>query len=406
LAAKGFSVFVADSGLDATTRDHSNPKHLGMGVGGCGLFSDGKFSFRPSATKLWALEGVADLGVAEAWTLDRLRAVGLGSLDIPATRTSDVRLDGATRKRYPSLYLSLPARRQLVDGLVRECGGGVNTQTTVLRLGLSASGTLRCLLRSSDRGEVQIDARAAILATGRMGPIAWSNVFPEGRMVFRRVELGVRIDHPSGVGPLAAYADPDVKIVYGGTDPDAEWRTFCSCRGGQVVGISYSSLAAYSGRADAGPGDRFNFGLNLRLADPGTAASAWAALLRAQGGLVAGELPPPVRLVDVLASPESQAQPEMVAAVAAHFGGGWQPLVDGVRRITDGFPELVEADTLVYGPAIEGVGYYPDVDNTLRAAPHPIWVAGDASGLFRGNTAALVSGYYAGLRAGAFLSGS
>jgi hypothetical protein len=35
----------------------------------------------------------------------------------------------------------------------------------------------------------------------------------------------------------------------------------------------------------------------------------------------------------------------------------------------------------------------------LQLAPYPCWVAGDATGLFRGLTAALVSGWYAAERA-------
>jgi len=51
---------------------------------------------------------------------------------------------------------------------------------------------------------------------------------------------------------------------------------------------------------------------------------------------------------------------------------------------------------MVYGPTIEGVGLYPAVNSSLRLSPHPIWLPGDTSGVFRGLTAALVSGYFVG----------
>jgi len=83
-----------------------------------------------------------------------------------------------------------------------------------------------------------------------------------------RVELGIRIEHDPSVGPLASCNDRDVKLIYQGADPGIEWRTFCSCREGQVVAIPFETLTAYSGRADCPPTGRCNFGLNLRLTDP------------------------------------------------------------------------------------------------------------------------------------------
>jgi len=58
------------------------------------------------------------------------------------------------------------------------------------------------------------------------------------------------------------------------------------------------------------------------------------------------------------------------------------------------------------GPTIEGIGWYPKVDNTLNYNPSEtgstngpksnVWVCGDATGLFRGIVPAMISGFYVG----------
>jgi len=57
---------------------------------------------------------------------------------------------------------------------------------------------------------------------------------------------------------------------------------------------------------------------------------------------------------------------------------------------------------MALAPCLEGIGLYPLTTRELRASPYPVWVAGDAAGTFRGLTASMVSGYFAGLRASCY----
>ena len=43
--SKKSSVFIFDKGKNAEDRDHTRSEDLGIGIGGAGLFSDGKISF-------------------------------------------------------------------------------------------------------------------------------------------------------------------------------------------------------------------------------------------------------------------------------------------------------------------------------------------------------------------------
>jgi len=175
-------VILVDMGLSAEQRNHENPAELGVGIGGAGLFSDGKFSFRPSATRLWQLSNARALTAAEEWTTQILERAGLSraakNSSLPADRTST----GGVRKHYPSCYLTLAQRRALIDDLVRGSGSSVICEFRIDCLKWrSEEGVFG--VAGTDMGsgeEFQLRCRQVIYAGGRMGPIAWSRLFPDG----------------------------------------------------------------------------------------------------------------------------------------------------------------------------------------------------------------------------------
>lgn len=387
-----WSAFAVDLGKPAASRDHERAEDLGVGVGGAGLFSDGKFSFRPSATRLWLLDDHAAVAEAEEWMLGALRRFGLpDKLTSPATQV--VAGEDFQQKWYPSYYLSPAQRRAIVDQLANSAF----PPRTGMRIDrvqwLPDRKIFQCAATDlAYEKALEWFTRAVVFAGGRIGPVWWRQVFSEAPLVFRRVELGMRIEHNPAVGPLASCDALDVKLV--ASSHDAEWRTFCSCRQGQVVAIKIGDITAYSGRADCAPTGRSNFGFNLRLSDAGIGEAAWASFLQAErNGL--GTAPEPLSQI---VSPNSDPR------IAAFFGPrAFSLLREGLQLFLKKFPDLHRDDTFVYAPSVEGVGYYPAVDNSLRVADYPLWACGDAAGLFRGNTAALVSGYYAGLMANRYL---
>ena len=60
---------------------------------------------------------------------------------------------------------------------------------------------------------------------------------------------------------------------------------------------------------------------------------------------------------------------------------------------------MEQTELKIYGPTIEGIGEYPVVETDLQAGNLPLFVAGDAGGMFRGIVGAMVSGDYTARRA-------
>ncbi|RYE82318.1 MAG: FAD-binding protein, partial [Myxococcales bacterium] len=72
LAGGGARTLLVDAGQAIEARDHRDQGRLTSGVGGAGLYSDGKFSFHPAATALWSLDDEPTLRAAHEQVRERL----------------------------------------------------------------------------------------------------------------------------------------------------------------------------------------------------------------------------------------------------------------------------------------------------------------------------------------------
>ena len=107
-----------DAGPPLSARRHDRAEDLGVGIGGAGLFSDGKFSFFPSGTHLYALPDRARFKAAFGAVAEMLACAGIGAPAFPGDDTApDAALAGPFReKAYPSRYGSLAQRIRLAHG--------------------------------------------------------------------------------------------------------------------------------------------------------------------------------------------------------------------------------------------------------------------------------------------------
>lgn len=372
--AEGRSVCVLERGKPAGARGRTLSQDLVAGVGGAGLYSDGKFSFAPSATALWQLKPEATLREAYAWASNVLREEGLQPPPFGLAPSVDVGVASPV-KPYPSQYMPLEGRLRLIATLAEQLGSRLVTDADVW-LRSAPDGYLGIHQRGQVRG------RAAVIASGRFGPLSPVDGVAS---TFRRVEIGMRVEQDAegfalDGGQLCELLDP--KWINRSPDGRFEWRTFCCCRRGEVITTEFGDLVTVSGRADGPATNQSNFGLNVRFLEPDEARHALARTVGA-----ARNPPLRIRAREFLTDPSASAVAERYGEAVA------EALAQGVKAFESDFGVKL-ADALLHLPAIEGVGYYPDVDEGLAVAPG-VWVAGDAAGVFRGLLAALVSGRFA-----------
>jgi uncharacterized FAD-dependent dehydrogenase len=391
---RGLHVAVLDRGPDIIHRDRANPDDIASGVGGAGLFSDGKFSFFPSASGLWRLEPRSDLLLAYDWFSETIGRNGVEPPPFPeilenvALGTNPPRF---IEKDYDSQYMPLASRLQMIKELSDELGAAVHTFATVQAMSFGTT----CVIEWTLNGKRDaLESRAAILGTGRLGPLLLQDMLPSALQRFERLEIGVRIEQPAERFFLREAKTLDPKRIWVDLEHHREWRTFCCCREGEVVSVRADHIVSVSGRSDVPPTGRSSVGFHMRMLDPQAANLAWDVFRRNLGTLISPVSEPLTTFLEGSAS-SSQLRALLGPTLASGLDAG-------LRQLLKHFPRAADAATL-HGPAVEGVVSYPAVSRGLRVSQLPLWVAGDASGAFRGITAAGVSGYFAGIGVSRFL---
>lgn len=358
-----------------------------MGHGGAGLFSDGKFSFFPSATRLWQLDCRDVLRAAYDWTCGLLDQHGLATPPYPNADIADHSAsDVWALKEYPSSYLSLDKRIELINSLLTP-GQSVSFDRTVVQH-LSFSNIPRLFgidLLAGDGLHSSITARCVIMATGRFGPLQFPGLYPARD--FQRLEVGFRIEQPSHRAFFANLAQLDPKFCFRDGQQSVEWRTFCVCREGTTALAHVNDIWAVSGHSDCPPTGRSNLGFNTRILDEGVAARNMLHLTQT---LKDRSCYFSVPLQDVLSGNSSA-----LSIFDRIYGPQLREhMITGLCHLIDRFPSIDHETTNLIGPTLEGVGWYPATDGSLRMPTAPAWVAGDACGRFRGIVAAFISGHY------------
>ncbi|HEX3254162.1 MAG TPA: FAD-dependent oxidoreductase [Gaiellaceae bacterium] len=401
LAKRGVPHAVLEQGKPRSSRRHDAADDLAEGVGGAGLFSDGKFSYYPSGTHLYRLSDERRLAAAYTCCLRELEAVGIATEPLPARVSNGARPD-AELKRYPSHYASLERRLALIERL-EATAERICTEEQVTSIE-RREGFYALETRSG-----RLEATAIILATGRFGPLALASVLGRSMPTTPlRYELGVRIESPSSIGFAGELTIPDVKRIWHTNGIEA--RTFCTCRRGEIWAIPTGGLYALSGRADGRPTEFSNFGLLARYAGPAFASGGlvWSALsadLRAARAIYE---PLETFLGGKGVWPRAEERPWhpretfVPGSIREVVGDAFHAsLAAAVADLLTWSPSLCHPATTCLFPAVEGVGSYPLVGGSLRVPGHRVWCAGDVVGRFRGLVPALVSGYYAGMAAAA-----
>ncbi|MFD7244541.1 hypothetical protein [Streptomyces massasporeus] len=388
LAGTSRAVALVDGGKPVEERDRYTAADMTRGHGGAGLFSDGKFSFFPSASALWTLPRTSDLHAAYAWTCELLGSYGLDTPPFPDDPDAySVGTGEWVLKEYPSDYLSLEARLRLTADLAAATDASVLTETEVVHAAYdAATDSFRLSLRDSKGQDSEMTARRLVLASGRFGPLGLQSLTRQ--RTFRRLEVGFRIEQPADDAFFKDMRQLDPKLRFRENDGTVEWRTFCACRQGEAALTETQGLWTVSGRSDCPATGRSNVGFNTRILDEAVAARAMAPALTAMAdeesyfsvpmkALTAG-VPEAVDTFDRVYGPELR-----------------EIMVRGLSRLAAAYPTVRGSGTRLIGPTLEGVGWYPRVDGDLRLLDAPAWIAGDACGLFRGIVAAMISGHYA-----------
>lgn len=407
----GVDYLIVEQGRAAEVRDHYKPADVPVGVGGAGLFSDGKFSFYPANSSAYATKERADLAEVYAWISACLARAGASVAPPPLPSVEEVTgrpAEWLGEKRFPTVHLPLARRRRFMDSVIGPSRPRI--LTGVRLIGVRDVGTHRVATLTAGDSTIEIRHRNLVLATGRMSPLTLGRLVASLGLatIPLRYELGLRVEHPFRLGFLGqANQQTDFKRIW--RSEGIQYRTFCSCRRGEMWVLEYPGLlSAVSGRSEEAQTEFSNFSLLARFAEANYSRGArvFSELRerqRATGGAVLAQ-----RLTDFLAgdpTAELPVEPRPWYTRARLRAGRAEDLLGeelgavvrvGLGTILAEFPDLVTDDTWLLAPTIEGVGAYCEVDPDYRTSRPDVFVVGDAAGRIRGIVASMISGYIAG----------
>jgi len=387
----GKKIALIDSGASIRNRNRLLHEEMTHGHGGAGLFSDGKFSFFPSATALWSLPNTDALKEAYSWTCDVLENKGLKTPPFPEDPTAFTVEKGAwVLKDYPSDYISLDDRISLTQELVESSDAHVFERNLVEEVYYQPEEDNFSLTLNNAQNEQKqkIKAKRVVFATGRFGPLDLLKTIANEHN-FHRLEVGFRIEQPSKKSFFKDMKQLDPKLRFQDRDELVEWRTFCACRNGETVLTNTLGLWTVSGHSDCPDTGFSNVGFNTRILDEDTAARTMPSVIKAMGNK---ENHFKVSLKNLLNN-----EPDEVEHLTRIYSTELlEHMLYGVKKLAESFPEILDEDTHLIGPTLEGIGWYPKLTPNLQLKDTPSWVIGDACGLFRGIVAAMISGHYVG----------
>ena len=382
-----------------------SPCNILSGIGGAGLFSDGKLNFIP---KLGKTDLTQFMPLSQATALiDETEAIftGLG-MDGPVYPT-DMDKARAIRKEARKLGIELLLIRQkhlgsdhLPDHIAAMAKGlagrGVTIRTgETVRDVIVANGRVAGVVTSQGSYE----APAVILAPGRVGAEWMGQLARRHELPFyqRGIEVGVRVEVHNEI--LSDLTD----IIY---DPtffvrtrkyDDQTRTFCTNQGGYVALENYQDFVCVNGHAymdRKSDSSNFAFLSKVVLNDPVSDNQAYGEAIGRLATMIGGGSPILQRFGDLKRGRRStwsrirrgSVEPTLTSVTCGDIAMALPErivanLVDGLEQLNAVVPGVANDETLLYAPEIKFFATQIDTTSELETAIGGMYVAGDGPGV-------------------------
>lgn len=375
-------VLVVERGRQFYERQHDNPYDVANGIGGSGLFSDGKLSLFPSATQLWKLEKDT-LEKAYNSVNTFLKPFGV-DLPVFSEKWCMASADDSlpAEKKYDSKILSKDQRTMIAFKLIQTIGpSNISANTEIVRL--VQKDNIFELEGISESGKVMYRSHTVILAGGKH---QFDTMFPNMTGVqcdcCERYEVGFRVECPNDHFDFYESEQADVKLIE--KSGGYEIRTFCCCKSGLVLESKSDSYVSHNGSSsDFEKTGNSNIGFIVTIPKESIDENYVSEMKN--------------RVAETV--PLSSFMEESMIVISEE--------VDAKIRsfIKTKFPCMAQSsEGIIYSPEFERFGLYPVLGDRLQLGISGIWLAGDSSGKFRGLLPSFVSGVFVANQVDGFLT--
>lgn len=384
---------------------HCKPCNILAGMGGAGLFSDGKLNFIPKLGKT-DLTQFMSLGKATA-LIDETEAIfNRFNMDgkVYPTNIDEARSIRKEARKFGIDLLVIKQKHLGSDNLpghitgmvdyIKSKGVTVRTKEEVVDI-LVEGGRVRGV--TTAKGEYL--AENVILAPGRVGA-EWVGqlVQRHGLAVTQRgIEVGVRVEVHNEIMQDLCSIIYDPTFFVRTSKYDDLTRTFCTNYGGFIAQENYQDFVCVNGHAymdKKSENTNFAFLSKVVLNEPVTDNQAYGESIGRLATLIGGGKPILQRFGDLKRGRRSTwnrirnsyIEPTLKKVVCGDIAMALPErilanLVEGLEKLNQVVPGVANDETLLYAPEIKFFATQVECDENLQTAIEGLYVAGDGPGV-------------------------
>jgi len=363
---------ILEKGNDLAVRDANNPKDVVTGIGGGGLFSDGKMSFPPSASNLWLQlnSDILEDSYTYLYNIFNNLNIKMPNFDRIWVENQEI-YKFSQSKDFISIVLNNFMRNRILAFLYDINAKNIITNCCVTMI---TKNNDYYVLTSNTRQEFY--CKKIIISNGKFGNKLLKGIdfIKQGKFI-NKIEMGIRVESKSSAFIPYLSTVMDYKLIER-IENGVEFRTFCCCRDGVVIKSEFDNYVSFNGTRTELITDTSNIGLLIRAAN---IKSIYFQEMNKFLGSNIFSYKLPVN--------------KYIGSKEIYIGEQCDIILkDKLTKIID-FEKVDANYCYIYGPEIEYVGEYMAFDKNLSVS-NDLWLAGDVSGSFRGLIAALISGIY------------
>ena len=395
---------------------HCKPCHILSGMGGAGLFSDGKLNFIHKLGKtdltqfLPKSEAIALIAETEA-VFNRF---GMDAPVYPSDMNAAVDIRRQAKRVGIDLLLIrqkhlgsdfLPGHITGMAQYLKERGVDIRPNQEVTEV--TADNGRVTGVRTRSGGEFA--APAVILAPGRVGADWVGEVARRYslNMSQRGIEVGVRVEVHNDILKSLTDIIYDPTFFIQTTKYDDQTRTFCTNPEGFVALENYQDFVCVNGHAyrdKKSENANFAFLSKVVLTDPVSDNQGYGVALGKLATLIGGGKPILQRFGDLRRGRRSTwnriakgIEPTMKNVTPGDIAMALPErivnnLVDGLLQLNNVVPGVANEETLLYAPEIKFFATQVETDAYLETALTGLFVAGDGPGVSGNIVAAAATG--------------
>jgi hypothetical protein len=405
---------------------HCKPCHILSGIGGAGLFSDGKLNFihklgKTDLTQFMSIKAAQDLiqeteSIFSSFGMDG--QVYPTDLEQAKLFRKEARKEGVELLLIRQKHLGSECLPGHISSLVTSLQEHIHILTGVeVKDVLVANNEIQGVI--TERGLYK--ASRIILAPGRIGA-NWLTALADHHGLGKKqrgIEVGVRIEVHNDIMEDITDVIYDPTFFIQTAKYDDQTRTFCTNRGGFLSLENYQDFVCVNGHAyHVKKSDNTNFAFlsKVELTEPVTDNQAYGVSIGKLASLIGGGKPILQRFGDLKKGRRSTwhrvhkgyIEPTMTNVICGDIAMALPErimanIVEGLEKLNMVIPGVANNETLLYAPEIKFFASQIETDRSLQTSIRNLYVAGDGAGVAGNIVSAAATGL---IPAKAILSGS